>query len=308
MRMTPHSYDDPHNPLYRDLYCIAGRYVTRTQELWQQFTAKSSELLEAFWAETDGNDDRDARNVAIERAATRRCELGRQHQLAGSELRTAFLAEICTGVTTKELYDAGFDHETIQKFKEAFKNGTKRTRASIIALTTPFLTKEQLQNAGIEPEKIEKFAELFPDGTEVTCEVCVKHPDVFSFGEKGGKLIRALNDIEEVHSKYDHDITDADFTYGARSAVAIADFRSRLRVERGDKDKIAGHQPHRAARYRKLAMMLYSPPRHPTQQEENTHKNNLERIEREHLLEQALAFYNASRYKDSGMRHTSVQF
>jgi hypothetical protein len=45
-----------------------------------------------------------------------------------------------------------------------------------------YLTKERLAEAGIDAEKVDKFAELFPNGTEVTRELCVKHPDVFSFG------------------------------------------------------------------------------------------------------------------------------
>ena len=47
-----------------------------------------------------------------------------------------------------------------------------------------YLTKEQVEelwDTGID-EKIEKFAELFPNGTEVTYDLCIKHPDVFSFG------------------------------------------------------------------------------------------------------------------------------
>jgi hypothetical protein len=54
-----------------------------------------------------------------------------------------------------------------------------------------FLTKEkvqELQGTGID-EKIEKFAELFPNGTEVTRELCIKHPDVFSFGLPGARLM-----------------------------------------------------------------------------------------------------------------------
>ena len=54
-----------------------------------------------------------------------------------------------------------------------------------------YLTKEQLlelQDTGID-EKIEKFAELFPNGTEVTYDVCIKHPNVFSFGLPGARLL-----------------------------------------------------------------------------------------------------------------------
>jgi hypothetical protein len=54
-----------------------------------------------------------------------------------------------------------------------------------------YLTNEQLQelwDTGID-EKIEKFAELFQNGTEVTREICVKHPDVFSFGLPGARLM-----------------------------------------------------------------------------------------------------------------------
>ena len=54
-----------------------------------------------------------------------------------------------------------------------------------------YLTNEQvqeLQDTGID-EKIEKFAELFPKGTEVTYELCVEHPDVFSFGNPGARLM-----------------------------------------------------------------------------------------------------------------------
>jgi hypothetical protein len=82
-----------------------------------------------------------------------------------------------------------------------------------------YLTKEQLQDAGVAPEKVQKFAALFPNGTEVTCEVCVKHPDVFSFGKQGGPLIRAINDIEAVHSRYDYEIMEAGHTCGAWGAT-----------------------------------------------------------------------------------------
>ena len=53
-----------------------------------------------------------------------------------------------------------------------------------------YLTNEQvqeLQDTGID-EKIEKFAELFPNGTE-TYDLCIKHPDVFSFGLPGARLM-----------------------------------------------------------------------------------------------------------------------
>jgi hypothetical protein len=52
-----------------------------------------------------------------------------------------------------------------------------------------FLTKEQLQEAEIDYEQVRKFAELFPSGTEVTRELCMKHPDVFSFGLPGSLLL-----------------------------------------------------------------------------------------------------------------------
>ena len=34
-----------------------------------------------------------------------------------------------------------------------------------------------------------KFARLFPNGAEVTRELCIKHPDVFSFGCPGARLM-----------------------------------------------------------------------------------------------------------------------
>jgi hypothetical protein len=54
-----------------------------------------------------------------------------------------------------------------------------------------YLTNEQvqeLQDTGID-EKIKKFDALFPNGTEVTRELCIKHPDVFSFGFPGAQLL-----------------------------------------------------------------------------------------------------------------------
>lgn len=54
-----------------------------------------------------------------------------------------------------------------------------------------YITKEQLQelqDTGID-EKIQKFARLFPNGAEVTRELCIKHPDVFSFGCPGARLM-----------------------------------------------------------------------------------------------------------------------
>ena len=52
-----------------------------------------------------------------------------------------------------------------------------------------FLKREHLQAAGIDPEKIVKFADLFPNGTEVTRDVCVKFPQVFSFELDGMRIL-----------------------------------------------------------------------------------------------------------------------
>jgi hypothetical protein len=54
-----------------------------------------------------------------------------------------------------------------------------------------FLTKEKLQDARVPPSRFYKFVELFPNGTEVTRELCLEHPNIFSFGFQGGYLIPA---------------------------------------------------------------------------------------------------------------------
>jgi hypothetical protein len=162
-----------------------------------------------------------------------------------------------------------------------------------------YLTEGQLIDAWIDPEKIQKFAELFPNGTEVTYDLCVTHTDLFSFGKQGRSLItdvHYVNEREHIRSQYDREIMDADRTCEMRRGLAIVDFRRRMYVKRDDKDKIAvkiGYDPHNPPL---KTVVLYSPPRPPTLAEENDHKNNLERIEKEHILEQALAFYKASRY------------
>jgi hypothetical protein len=156
-------------------------------------------------------------------------------------------------VTKEKLQDAGFDPETIQKFEELSKIGTKVIRAA--RRVTPYLTKEQLQDTGIDPEKIQKFTELFPYGTEVTCELCVKHPDIFSFGKQGAQLLSAMNAINDMphsHSQYDAQIAEAASFRFLRYVVAhIKPWRQRV-----------------------------------------------DRIENEFMLEQALAFYKASKYSD----------
>jgi hypothetical protein len=61
-----------------------------------------------------------------------------------------------------------------------------------------------------------------------------------------------------------------------------------MHVERDDKDKVAAvYYPREGPD----AQFVIS--RHPTMQEDNAHRNNLERIEKEYLLEQSLAFYKA---------------
>jgi hypothetical protein len=132
------------------------------------------------------------------------------------ETITKFKELFSSGQVTKEkLHDARFDSETIQKFEELSKNGMEVIRAP--GRVTPHLTKEQLRDAGIDHEKIQKYAELFPDGTEVTCELCVKYPDVFSFGKQGCKLLSAMNAINDMpdvhlHSEYNAEIEKADKT------------------------------------------------------------------------------------------------
>ncbi len=151
------------------------------------------------------------------------------------------------------------------------------------------LTKEQLQGAGIDPGKIQKFAELFPYGTEVTCELCARHPDVFSFGKQGRELICAT--YEEVRLQYDSEIIDADLAYGARRAIAISVFRRRM-MQGDDNDK-ARMVYYPLGTDEMTAQVVISRP--PTINEDNTHKHNIERIEQEHLLDLALLFYKSSK-------------
>ncbi len=202
----------------------------------------------------------------------------------------------------EHLRRVGFDPETTQKFEELFDNGIKEPPMPRMVLATPYLTKEKLQAADIAIEKIEKFAELFPNGTEVTCEVCVKHPDVFSFGKNGRRLITDIhyvNEFEHIRVQYDHEIMEIEEVYGpygVQHMFAIIAFRNLMRVKRDDKDKIAvkvGHDPYNPP---PQLVALYSPSRPPIIAEENAHKNRLERIEKEYLLEQALAFYKTSRW------------
>jgi hypothetical protein len=119
----------------------------------------------------------------------------------------------------------------------------------------------------------------------------VKHPDVFSFGEQGRVLIRAtyyISYIEEVRSQYDYDVMDAERTCGARRAIAISVFRRRMRSD--GKDKVAPvYYP--LGTDGKTGQFAISRP--PTIEEDNAHRNNIERIEQEHLLDQALFFYKA---------------
>jgi hypothetical protein len=160
-----------------------------------------------------------------------------------------------------------------------------------------YLTEGQLIDAWIDPEKIQKFAELFPDGTEVTCELCVKYPDIFSFGEQGRSLItdvHYVNEREDIRSQYDREIMELERACGVRRSIAICVFRNRLRAGRDDKDRTNDiYYP--LGTDGKTARFAISRP--PTIEEDTAHKSNIDHIEQEHLLKQALVFYKASRYR-----------
>lgn len=81
-------------------------------------------------------------------------------------------------VDEEKLHEAGLSNDEIYKLIDL----TLGPR--MIGMMKAYLTKEKLQDAGIKLEIIEKFDKLFPGGTEVTHRICIKHPDIFSFGNK----------------------------------------------------------------------------------------------------------------------------
>ena len=158
-----------------------------------------------------------------------------------------------------------------------------------------FLTNEQvqeLQDTGID-EKIEKFAELFPNGTEVTYDLCIKHPDVFSFGLPGARLLPPGG-----WKAYWDKVFKAKRNYKIRKAIAGCTPEERFRDF--EKEKIAYER--RFAKWEKENIGYYDKPRifscipilPPPPLSPDEYKITEERITRDYNLELALIFYDAT--------------
>lgn len=146
-----------------------------------------------------------------------------------------------------------------------------------------YLTKEQVEelvDTGID-EKIEKFVELFPDGTEVTYDLCIKHPDVFSFGLPGARLMPNCG-----WKAYFDRILKARHIYKVLSFFATP--RGRIVIIHNGNEE-----------WKPQKMFTWGPKiplrrEAPTSEEIDVGNKKLERIMREYNLELALIFYETS--------------
>jgi hypothetical protein len=162
-----------------------------------------------------------------------------------------------------------------------------------------YLTKEQLEDAGIDPEKIQKFAALFPYGTEMTRELCMKHPDVFSFGLPGARLMPHAG-----WKAYWDKVLEAKFEYKMRLQIPMSNLRWNMRDV--EKEKIGFART--LARWKEEnpnyncddaprlftfgpPMPLGPPPSKSRQQALDEYKIVEERITREYNSEIALIFH-----------------
>lgn len=149
------------------------------------------------------------------------------------------------------------------------------------------IKKYHLEYFCIDRERIEKFDALFQEQTEVTYEVCVTHPDIFSFGLQGLPL------VPYAYKSYVAEIGEATHIYYSKINEIRQIYGKKWIGPSINPDPDIIENKHTGL-FTWAPPMPSNVPRPLTPQEMDILNEKLQEAKYEYCLLQAIAFYNAN--------------